>query len=76
MLGAWCSRTDVPSQHAPQSTTVLGLAVLWLVFHRMFTPMVMRCDNAVQTVTGVCDAATIACALALGLNKTCEVNVT
>ncbi len=60
----------------PQSTTVLGLAMLWLVFHRTFLPMVVRTDNAVQTITGVCDVATIACALALGLDRTCEVNVT
>ena len=59
-----------------QSSTVLGLAALWLVFHRMFTPMVMRADNAVQTITGLCDVATIACALALGLNRTCRVDIT
>ena len=50
----------------PQSTAVLGIALLWLVFHRTFLPMVMRSDNAVLTIAGLCDAATIACALALG----------
>ncbi len=46
------------------------------MFHRAFLPMVMRSDNAVLTLGGICDAATIACALALGLNRTCKVNVT
>jgi hypothetical protein len=55
---------------------VLGVAMLWLVFHRTLLPMVMRSDNAVLTITGLCDVATIACALALGLNQTCQVNVT
>ena len=59
-----------------QSSAVLGLAALWLIFHRTFLPMVTRADNAVQSITGLCDVATIACALALGLNRTCQVNVT
>ncbi len=52
------------------------MALLWLLFHRMMLPMRARTDNAIQTTTGLCDAATIACALALGLNRTCHVNVT
>jgi hypothetical protein len=55
---------------------VLGIAILWLVFHRTMLPMAMRMNNAVQTVTGLCDAATIVLALALGLNRTCQVNIT
>ena len=55
---------------------MLGIAILWLIFHRTMLPMAMRTNNAVQTVTGICDAATIALALALGLNQTCHVNIT
>ncbi len=39
-------------------------------------PMALRTNNAVQTLTGLCDAATIALALALGLNRTCHVDIT
>ena len=69
-------RPDGGPHSLPQSTSVLGISILWLVFHRAFLPMVMRSNNAVLTIAGICDAATIACALALGLNRTCRVNVT